>query len=85
MDSMTRGVLSGLGSLAVTIVYIVSAVILGINLLKRGSFYGLLKNVGEQDKTNSQIANVVGIIIYSLIVLLLLPIINNAASKLFGG
>ena len=83
-DDMTRGVLGGLGTLFIEIVYIILAVIIGINLIKRGSFYGFMKNVGEGDKTNSQIANVIGIVIYGLIVFLLLPIIKALAARIFG-
>lgn len=85
MDSMTRGVLSRLGTLGVQIVFIVGAVILGVNLVKRGSFYEFMKNAGEGDRTNSQVANVVGIIIYGLIVFMLLPIVKAVATRLFGG
>lgn len=82
---MVRGVLSGLGSLFVELVYIAAAVILGINLLKKGAFYELLKNAGEGDKTNSQAANVIGIIIYGIIAFLGLVLVKGIAAKILGG
>ncbi|MBQ6520181.1 MAG: hypothetical protein IJI14_15815 [Anaerolineaceae bacterium] len=76
-DSAVKGVLSGLGGLAAEIIYIAMAIIIGVNLFRRGSYYQLLKRSGEEDKTSSQVANVVGTIIYIVIVLLLLPIVKR--------
>ena len=84
-DSMTRSVISGLGTTFIEIVYIAGAVILGINLLKRESFYELIKNFGEGDKTNSQVANIIGIIVYGVVVFLTLPLVKTVGLKLFGG
>ena len=82
---MVRGVLSGLGSLFVELVYIAAAVILGINLLKKEAFYELLKNAGEGDKVNSQAANAIGIIIYGIIAFFGLLLVKGIAARIMGG
>lgn len=82
---MVRGVLSGLGTLFIELVYIAAAVILGINLLKKEAFYGLLKNAGEGDKSNSQVANAIGIIIYGIIAFLGLLLVKGLAAKILAG
>ena len=56
------GVVTGLGVLAVETAYLVFAIILGINLFKRGTYYQILKRTGEGDKTSSQSANVLGML-----------------------
>lgn len=81
---MVQGVLGGLGSLFIEIVYIAIAIIVGINLFRRGSFYQLVKRAGEEDKTNSQAANVLGLLIYGVIAFLILLVVRSAAKKMFG-
>ena len=41
------GVVTGLGILAVETAYLVFAVILGINLFRRGTYFQMLKRAGE--------------------------------------
>ncbi len=78
------GIVSGLGALAVETVYIILAVLFGINLFKRGSFYQFIKRVGEEDRTDSQAANVIGAAIYFVLVIILLPLVKFLGTKLFG-
>lgn len=78
------GVVTGLGVLAVETAYLVFAIILGINLFKRGTFYQILKRAGEGDKTSSQSANVLGTLIYTVLVLILLPVVKAVSTKIFG-
>lgn len=78
------GVVTGLGVLAVETAYLVFAIILGINLFKRGTFYQILKRAGEGDKTSSQSANVLGTLIYTVLVLMLLPVVKVVSAKIFG-
>jgi len=79
------GVLSGLGVLTVETIYIVFVFLLGINLFRRGSFYQLVKRAGEENRTDSQAANVIGTAIYTALSLMLLPLVRTIARKLFGG
>ena len=76
--------LSGLGTMLVDIAYIAAVVIFGINLAKRDAFHQLINKAGEDDKTQGQISNVIGIAIYLIIAFLLLLLLNNAAGKIFG-
>ena len=76
--------ISGLGALTVETVYIILAVLLGINLFKRGSFYQFIKRAGEEDRTNSQSANVIGTAIYFMLAIILLPLVKFLGAKLFG-
>ena len=78
------GVVTGLGVLAVETAYLVFAIILGINLFKRGPFYQILKRAGEGDKTGSQSANVLGTLIYAVLVFILLPVVKAISTKIFG-
>ena len=78
------GVVTGLGVLAVETAYLVFAIILGINLFKRGTYYQILKRTGEGDKTSSQSANVLGTLIYTVLVLILLPVVKAVSTKIFG-
>ena len=78
------GVVTGLGVLAVETAYLVFAIILGINLFKRGTFYQILKRAGEGDKTSNQSANVLGTLIYTVLVLILLPVVKAVSTKIFG-
>ena len=78
------GVVTGLGVLAVETAYLVFAIILGINLFKRGTYYQILKRAGEGDKTSSQSANVLGTLIFTALVFILLPIVRITAAKIFG-
>ena len=79
------GVVSGLGVLAMETAYILFAVILGMSLFKRGTFYQLLKRAGEEKRVSSQSANVLGTLIFTVLVFILLPIIKTVAIKIFGG
>lgn len=78
------GVVTGLGVLAVETAYLVFAIILGINLFKRGTYYQILKRAGEEDKTSSQSANVLGTLIYAVLVFILLPVVKAISTKIFG-
>ncbi len=78
------GVVTGLGVLAVETAYLVFAIILGINLFKRGTYYQILKRTGEGDKTSSQSANVLGTLIYAVLVFILLPVVKAISTKIFG-
>ncbi len=78
------GVVTVLGVLSVETVYLVFDVILGVNFFKRGTFYQMLKQAGEENKTNSQTANVLGTLLYALIILLFLPVMKAIAIKIFG-
>ncbi len=78
------GVVTGLGVLAVETAYLVFAIILGINLFKRGTYYQILKRTGEGDKTSSQAANVLGTLIYAVLVFILLPVVKAISTKIFG-
>ncbi len=78
------GIVSGLGALAVGTVYIILAVLIGINLFKRGAFYQIIKRVGEENRTDSQAANVIGAAIYFVLAIVLLPLVKFLGTKLFG-
>ncbi len=78
------GVLSGLGVLVVETVYIVFAILLGLNLFRRGSYYQLFSKAGEENKTSRQSANVLGTLIFACIVFLLLPLVKFVSGKIFG-
>ena len=79
------GVMSGLGALAVEITYIVFMVLLGINLFRRGSYYELFTKAGEGNKISSQAANVIGSLIFFVLVVVLLPVVKIVGKKIFGG
>lgn len=78
------GVVTGLGVLAVDTAYLVFAVILGINMFRRGTYFQMLKRAGEGKRTSSQSANVLGTLIYTALILILLPIVRIVATKIFG-
>ena len=78
------GIVSGLGALAVETVYIILVVLLGINLFKRGSLYQIIKRAGEENRTNSQAANIIGAALYFLLAIILLPLVKFLGTKLFG-
>ena len=78
------GVVTGLGVLAVETAYLVFAVILGINMFRRGTYSQMLKRAGEGKRTSSQSANVLGTLIYTALILILLPIVRIVATKIFG-
>ena len=78
------GIVSGLGALAVGTVYIILAVLIGINLFKRRAFYQIIKRVGEENRTDSQAANVIGAAIYFVLAIVLLPLVKFLGTKLFG-
>lgn len=78
------GVLSGLGVLVVETVYIVFAILLGLNLFRRGSYYQLFSKAGEENKTSRQSANVLGTVIFAVLVILLLPLVKFVSGKIFG-
>ena len=78
------GVLSGLGVLVVETVYIVFAILLGLNLFRRGSYYQLFSKAGEENKTSRQSANVLGTLIFAVLVILLLPVVKFVSGKVFG-
>ena len=78
------GVLSGLGVLAVETVYIVFAILLGLNLFRRGTYYQLVSKAGEGNKTSRQSANVLGTVIFAVLVILLLPLVKFVSGKIFG-
>lgn len=79
-----EGIVSGLGALAVETVYIILAVLFGISLFKRGAFYQIIKRAGEENRTDSQAANVIGAAIYFVLAIILLPLVKFLGSKLFG-
>lgn len=79
------GVMSGLGALAVEIIYIVFMVLLGINLFRRGAYYELFTRAGEGNKVSRQAANVVGSLIFLVLVVVLLPVVKIVGKKIFGG
>ena len=79
------GVMSGLGALAVEIIYIVFMVLLGINLFRRGAYYELFTRAGEGNKISRQAANVIGSLIFFVLAVVLLPIVKIIGKKLFGG
>ena len=79
------GVMSGLGSLTVEIVYIVFMVLLGINLFRRGAYYQLFTRAGEGNRISRQAANVIGSLIFFVLTVVLLPVIQIIGKKLFGG
>ena len=79
------GVMSGLGALAVEISYIVFMVLLGINLFRRGAYYELFTRAGEGNKISRQTANVIGSLIFFVLVVVLLPVVKIIGKKLFGG
>lgn len=78
------GIVSGLGALAVGTVYIILAVLIGINLFKRRAFYQIIKRVGEENRTDSQAANVIGAAIYFVLAIVLHPLVKFLGTKLFG-
>ena len=78
------GVLSGLGVLVVETVYIVFAILLGLNLFRRGSYYQLFSKAGEENKTSRQSANVLGTVLFAVLVILLLPLVKFVSGKIFG-
>ena len=78
------GVISGLGVLVIEIIYLVFAVLLGLNMFRRGTYYQLFRNAGEENKTNRQSANVLGTLIFTAIVFLLFPVVKFISGKLFG-
>lgn len=79
------GVVSGLGALIVEISYILFVILLGIKLFRQGAYYQLFKAAGEEKRTDSQAANVLGTVLYLLLAFILLPVVRSAAKKLFGG
>ena len=79
------GVMSGLGALAVEIIYIVFMVLLGINLFRRGAYYELFTKAGEGNKISRQAANVIGSLIFFVLAVVLLPVVKIVGKKLFGG
>lgn len=78
------GVLSGLGVLVVETVYIVFAILLGLNLFRRGTYYQLFSKAGEENKTSRQSANVLGTVLFAVLVILLLPLVKFVSGKIFG-
>ena len=78
------GVLSGLGVLVVETVYLVFAILLGLNLFRRGAYYQLFSKAGEENKINRQSANVLGTLIFACVVFLLLPLVKFVSGKIFG-
>lgn len=76
--------ISGLGALTVETVYIILAVLFGINLFKRGSFNQIIKRAGEENRTDNQAANVIGAAIYFVLAIILLPLVKFLGTKLFG-
>ena len=79
------GVMSGLGALAVEIIYIVFMVLLGINLFRRGAYYELFTRAGEGNKISRQAANVIGSLIFFVLAVVLLPVVKIVGKKIFGG
>ena len=79
------GVVSGLGMLVVEIVYLVFALLLGINLFRQGMYYQLFRKAGEERKISSQAANVIGTLLYTVLILILLPIVKAVSKRIFGG
>lgn len=79
------GVVSGLGMLAAEIVYLVFALLLGINLFRQGMYYQLFRKAGEERKISSQAANVIGTLLYAVLILILLPIVKAVSKRIFGG
>ena len=79
------GVMSGLGALAVEITYIVFIVLLGINLFRRGVYYQLFSKAGEGNKISRQVANVIGMLIFFVLAVILLPVVRFFGKRLFGG
>ena len=78
------GVLFGLGVLVVETVYLVFAILLGLNLFRRGAYYQLFSKAGEENKTSRQSANVLGTVIFAVLVILLLPLVKFVSGKIFG-
>lgn len=83
-DAIT-GVLPGLGALAVEISYLVFAILVGMKLFRQGAYYQLFKQAGEEKRTDSQTANVIGSIIYIALIFILLPLVKAISKRLFGG
>ena len=79
------GVMSGLGALAVEIIYIVFMVLLGINLFRRGAYYELFTRAGEGNQISRQTANVIGSLIFFVLAVVLLPVVKIVGKKIFGG
>ena len=79
------GVVSGLSALAVEIIYIVFMALLGINLFKRGVYFQLLSQAGEENRISRQAANVIGSLIFFVLVVILLPVVRVLGKRLFGG
>ena len=78
------GVLSGLGVLAVEIIYLVIAFLLGLNMFRRGTYYQLLSKTGEGNRISRQSANVLGTLIFAGVVILLYPLVELLSGKIFG-
>ncbi len=78
------GVLSGLGVLVVETVYIVFAILLGLNLFRRGAYYQLFSKAGEENRASRQSANVLGTVLFAVLVILLLPLVKFVSGKIFG-
>ena len=78
------GVLSGLGVLVVETVYLVFAVLLGLNLFRRGTYYQLFSKAGEENRASRQSANVLGTVLFAVLVILLLPLVKFVSGKIFG-
>ena len=78
------GVLSGLGVLVVETIYLVFAFLLGLNLFRRGAYYQLFRKAGEENKTNRQSANVLGTLVFTILVFLLFPLVKFISGKIFG-
>lgn len=79
------GIVSGLGALLVEIAYNVFIILLGIKLFRQGTYYQLFKRAGEEKRISRQAANVLGTLVYAVIVIGLLPIVNSVSAKIFGG
>ena len=78
------GVLSGLGVLVVETVYLVFAILLGLNLFRRGAYYQLFSKAGEENRASRQSANVLGTVLFAVLVILLLPLVKFVSGKIFG-
>ncbi len=83
MDAIS-GVLSGLGVLVVETVYLVFAILLGLNLFRRGAYYQLFSKAGEENRASRQSANVLGTVLFAVLVILLLPLVKFVSGKIFG-
>lgn len=79
------GIVLGLGTLLVEMAYVVFIILLGIKLFRQGAYYQLFKRAGEGKRISRQAANVLGTLVYAVIVLGLLPIVNSVSGRIFGG